>query len=66
MYRHGHSQGRLGPWSQKYFMSIISLPFCQIYKKVVLRLSGHGDVIETEEYRTSFFLINVRLFGHNF
>jgi len=32
----------------KYVISIIFLPFCQIYKKVVLRLSEHGDIIETQ------------------
>ena len=26
-------------------------PFCQFYKKVVLRLSEHGDVIETQTIR---------------
>jgi len=32
-------RGALGP---------ICPPFCQFYKKVVLRLSEHGDVIETQ------------------
>jgi len=26
-------------------------PFCQFYKKVVLRLSEHGDVIETQSMK---------------
>jgi len=26
----------------------MSSPFCQFYKKIVLRLNEHGDVIETQ------------------
>ena len=37
-YRHGRSQGELGPWSPKYIISIICLPVCHFYKKVALRL----------------------------
>jgi len=43
----GAPRGALGPWSPNYFNSICNPPFCQFYKKVVLRLSEHGDVIET-------------------
>jgi len=35
-------------WSSKYINSTMWPPFCQLYKKVVLRLSEHGDVIETQ------------------
>ena len=31
-------------YSPKYVNSIMCSPFCQFYKKVVLRLSEHGDV----------------------
>jgi len=45
---HGRNQRAFGPLSLKYSNSIIYLPFCQFYKKVVLRLSEHGDAIETQ------------------
>ena len=32
-------------------------PFCQFYRNVVLRLSEHGDVIETQTIR--FVLLKV-------
>jgi len=38
----------LGPWSPKYIISIIFLPHFQVYKKVVLQLIEHGDVIEAQ------------------
>jgi len=37
-----------GAWSPNYINSIMCPPFCQSYKKVVLRLSEHGDAIETQ------------------
>jgi len=44
----GVARGTLGPWSPKYIISIIY----KVYKKVVLRLSEHGDVIETQTIMT--------------
>ena len=40
-----------GPWSPNYINSIMCPPFCQFYKKVVLRVSEHGDVIQTQTIR---------------
>jgi len=45
-YNLGVARGEFGPWSSIYFISIIR-KFSQFYEKVVLRLSEHGDVIET-------------------
>ena len=39
-----------GAWSPNYINSMCP-PFYQFYKKVVLRLSEHGDVIETQTIR---------------
>ena len=44
----GVARGALGPWSPKYIISIICLPFCQFHKKVVMPLNEHGDVIKTQ------------------
>ena len=40
---------RGGPWAMltKIYKFHVS-PFCQFYKKIVLRLSKYGDVIQTE------------------
>jgi len=40
-----------GPWPPQYISSIMCPPFCQFCEKVVLRLSEHGDVIETKTVR---------------
>ena len=44
----GVAKGALGPCFPKYIMSTICLPFCQFYKKVILPLREHGDVIDTQ------------------
>jgi len=44
----GVAREELGPWSPKYIISSICLSFCQFYKRVTLRLSGHVDDIETQ------------------
>ena len=44
----GVARGGTWPWSPKYINSIMCPPFCQFFKKVVLRLSEHGDTIETQ------------------
>jgi len=36
-------------WAPKYIIFLIRPPFCQFYKKVVLRSSEHRDVIETQK-----------------
>jgi len=37
-----------GQWYPKYINSVICLQFCQSYKKVLLRLSEHGDILEKQ------------------
>ena len=37
-----------GPWLPKYIISVLCPPCRQFYKKVVVRLSEHGDVIQTQ------------------
>ena len=39
------------PWLPNYINSIMYPSFCQFSEKVVLRLSAHGDVIETQTIR---------------
>jgi len=41
-----------------YVISKICLPFCQSYKKVVLRLSEHGDAIETQNFSSHSYFTN--------
>jgi len=48
----GVDRGVLGPWSAKYIISMIYLPFRQCYKNVGLRMSEHGYVI-TQSLRLS-------------
>jgi len=41
----------LEPWSPNHIISTIPFPFCQLNKKVVLRLSEHSEVIETQSIK---------------
>ena len=41
----GVAKGALGPWSPYLIFILCHQPFCQLCKKVTLRLSEHGDVI---------------------
>ena len=43
----GVARGGTWAWSPKYINSMCP-PFCQFFKKVVVRLSGHGDAIKTQ------------------
>jgi len=59
----GVAKEALGPWSPYLIFILCRQPFCQLCKKVILRLSEHGGVIIETQTVFGYFSVTLAPFG---